>query len=217
MSTNEVNYHLSDVLQYVKRAFGDESGVQITDTDITSWTNQAQVAIANTTKCIQGRARTDLVAGQYAYDLPTVDAIEISNIRIAGLPVPGVEFGQAEQQLVNIDPQRTASGNVQWWTKYGKTVEFYPTPAATIVNGIEVFYFGSPARVQNPADFLGLPDRYYTALLDYVMSEAYRLDEDYDAANQAYQSYQFKVGETLEEETQAQNLFYPTVTIVDWD
>lgn len=217
MSTNKATYHLSDVLQYVKRAFGDEAGVQITDTDIIAWANQAQIAIAHSTKCIQGRARTDLIANQYAYELPTQDAVEIINLRVNGVPVPGIEHGQAEQQLVNTDPLRTASGTVQYWTKWNNTVEFYPTPRETIVNGIDIFYLGVPTRLVNPADFLGLPDRYYTALLDYIMSEAYKLDEDYDAANQAYQNYQLKIGETLDEENQAQNLFYSTVNFIDMD
>lgn len=217
MSTNEATYHLSDVLQYVKRSFGDEAGVQITDTDITAWTNQAQIAIAHATKCIQGRARSNLVAGTFAYDLPFGEAVEIVNLRINSVPVPGIEHGQAEQQLIDSDPFRTQTGPAQYWTKWGNTLEIYPTPTDSLTNGIDVFYIAVPVRVSNPADFLSLPDRYYTALLDYVMSEAYRLDEDYDAANQAYQNYQLKIGESLEEETQAQNLFYPTVTIVDWD
>lgn len=213
MSTVQNTKVANDILSYVKRAFGDESGVQITDSDILMWANEAQLAIANSTRCIQGKATTPLSAGVFEIDLPTQAASTIVTLRLDGVPIPGIEFAQAEQDLQREDPLRTQVGKPIWWTKWGVTVSFYPTPQDD--HEITVFYTGIPDNLVGAASVVGIPDRYFSALLQYVLSKAYELDEDYDAQQRAYAQYQQMVGEATYDDDQAMNLYYAVVKEVE--
>lgn len=213
MSTAVNTMYASDVLSHVKRAFGDESGVQITDADIFRWLNAGMTDIAYQTKCIQGKATTATVVGTYEYMPPTPNAIEISSIQLDGKPLTGVEWGQAQQSLVGDDPTWTQSGTPEWWTKWADTIYIYPKPAT--IGTLTIFYVGTPAKVTSGADLLGIEDRYYTALLLYIMAQAYELDEDFQARDSAQSQYQQKISDAFGEEDVAQNLFYATITEVD--
>lgn len=213
MSTVQNTKVANDILSYTKRAFGDESGVQITDSDILMWANEAQLSIANSTRCIQGKATATLPAGTFEISLPEQAASTIVTLRLDGAPIPGIEFAQAEQNLQSEDPLRTQVGKPTWWTKWGVTVSFYPTPEAE--HTITVFYTGIPENLTSAASVVGIPDRYFSALLQYVLSKAYELDEDYDAQQRAYAQYQQMIGEATYDDDQAMNLFYSTVTEVE--
>jgi hypothetical protein len=213
MSTVQNTKVANDILSYVKRAFGDESGVQITDSDILMWANEAQLDIANSTRCIQGKASTTLTAGTFELDLPEQAASSIVTLRLDNTPIPGVEFSQAEQNLQREDPERKQAGRPEWWTKWGTTVTFYPTPTEDCE--ITVFYTGIPENLVGAASVVGVPDRYFSALLQYVMSKAYELDEDYDAQQRAMADYEQKIGKATYDDDQAMNLFYATVKEVE--
>jgi hypothetical protein len=217
MSLDTTTRHAQDVLTYIKRQFGDESGVQITDQDIMSWINLAQMDIATITKCIQGRATGDILSGQFEYQIPVANALEITTLRFNGNPITGVEFTQAEQILVTQDPNRNSKGQPVWWTRWANTISIYPTPDQDYPGSLTIYYYGAPADVTSAGDLLSLPDRHYPAILFYCLSKAYELDEDYSASSQAYQNYQNKLGDTLDDETKALNLFYPTITMVDFN
>lgn len=213
MSTVQNTKTANDILAYVKRAFGDESGVQITDSDILMWANEAQLDISNSTRCIQGQATAALPAGTYELSLPAQAASSIVTLRVDNTPLPGVEFSQAEQDLQRVDPLRTVAGKPEWWTKWGTTVSFYPTPSEDCT--ITVFYIGIPDNLIGAASVVGVPDRYFSALLQYVLSKAYELDEDYDAQQRAMADYEQKVGKATYDDDQAMNLFYATVKDVE--
>lgn len=213
MSTVQNTKVANDILSYVKRAFGDESGVQITDSDILMWANEAQLDIANSTRCIQGKATAPLPSGTYELDLPTQAASSIVTLRLDDVPIPGIEFSQAEQELQRVDPKRNATGKPEWWTKWGNTVTFYPTPSED--STITVFYIGIPDNLTGAASVVGIPDRYFSALLQYVLSKAYELDEDYDAQQRAMADYEQKVGKATYDDDQAMNLFYSTIKEVE--
>lgn len=213
MSTVQNTKVANDILSYIKRAFGDESGVQITDSDILMWSNEAQLAIANATRCIQGKATAPLPAGTFEITLPEQAASTIVTLRLDNVPIPGVEFAQAEQDLQREDPDRVSTGRPIWWTKWGVTVSFYPTPSEA--HTITVFYTGIPENLIGAASVVGIPDRYFSALLQYVLSKAYELDEDYDAQQRAFAQYQTMIGEATYDDDQAMNLFYSSVKEVE--
>ena len=58
MSYNNPTKTVGDVGAAVKRIFGDESGVQLVDNDIVVWTNEAQHAIADSTKVVKAQGKT---------------------------------------------------------------------------------------------------------------------------------------------------------------
>jgi len=207
---------VSDVGDYVKRQFGDESGVQITDDDILRWVNMGQQDLAFIAKAIQGTATTAYAAGQTEYVLPTEKAIEITSIRVDGRPIKGVEFQVAESLIVDSDPTASTSAKYpDFWWRWGNTINFWPKPT-TESDGLEikVYYIGTPETLVDQSDFLGLPDKYFEALTEYVLSKAYELDEDVQSATGSYQRYMDRLGQSFEED-KAENLFYPVLSFVE--
>src|SRR5215212_5975441 len=63
--------NVSDIKTRIKRTFGDESGVQVTDEDIVRWINDAQRAIVTQNESLlEVTALASLVAGTQEYTLP---------------------------------------------------------------------------------------------------------------------------------------------------
>lgn len=206
---------VQEVLTWVKRQFGDESGVQITDSDILRWLNMAQLEIAKTTKCIQKISTGPVTKGVYQYSLPTEDSLEIVSLSINGAPVKGIEFQYADSYIMENDPGRVSTGNPMYWWRFSNQLFFWPTPDKTNATAMTIYHIGIPPQVLSPSDPLGLPDRYFEAIIMFCMTKAYELDEDYQAAAGARQQYGERVGETFEDDIRGENLFYPSITVLD--
>lgn len=214
MSLNPSTKTVNDISQWVKRQFGDESGAQITDQDILRWINLGLLEIATLSKVIQGVSTTDFIAGQSEYTLPVESAVELTAIKVNGKVVASLEFQQATEWVMKTDPDGSVTGDPQYWWRWANTIYFWPTPATSYLSGLKVFYVGYPAAVVNLSDSLGIPDKYFEALLQFVMSKAFELDEDYGASKEAKQSYLDKMGQEYEED-KSSALYYPTIVDVD--
>jgi len=59
--------------------------------------------------------------------------------------------------------------------------------------------------------FLDVPDRFYNAVVDYVMSKVYEMDEDMQASQMAEQRFRAALENQMEDERQAQHLTYPVI------
>lgn len=216
MSLNTATYRVSDVQTHVKRQFGDESGVQINNSDILRWINMGQVEIATITRSMQAVATTSFTDGVFKYPLPSAAALEILAVTLDGAPIQGVEFSDAQANLVGNDPTRTQTGLPQYWYRWVNDLYFWPTPDATTTGVLEVYYLSVPEELNSESDLLGVPDKFYEALIQYVMSKAYELDEDYEASKQARDLFNQRLGDNFDDE-KGETLFYPTIIVVDED
>lgn len=213
MSLQTITNHVSDVLTWVKRQFGDESGVQITDSDITRWLNQAQQEIAQTAKVLQAISSSTVTAGTYDYAAPLENAIEVVSLRVDNNPIQGWDFQQAENWIQANDPNRNSIGQPQFWWTFGGRLYMYPTPDKNY--NLTLFYIKAPAVVTQSTDLLTVPDKYFEAIIQFVMSKAYELDEDYQAAQQARQTFYDRLGQQFDEESQQGTLYYPTLSFTE--
>src|ERR1700755_135259 len=77
---------LGELQTAVKRTFGDESGVQITDADITRWVNMGCMEIVAQNKILQATASVTGVADQASYSLSSIalDMIAIEDVSYNG-------------------------------------------------------------------------------------------------------------------------------------
>jgi hypothetical protein len=96
---------VTDVITSVKRQFGDESAVQITDADIIRWVNDGQREIVDQNTTInQKLAKTDVIAGQDAYPLATDPALpnisRINSVRHDGTLLENITIQEAENYVV---------------------------------------------------------------------------------------------------------------------
>lgn len=190
MPTPQSTKTLGDLNIYVKRQFGDESGVQITDSDITRWANQAQVEIVSNNPMIQTTANQSTVVGQATYDINTIapTMLQLEAVLYDGWPL---EPTTIERMKADLGPDSTMPGSPQYFYVWANTIYLWPVPNA--VKPLQVNYSSMPVEVSVTSDFFGIPDRYYDRICEYVMSKAYELDEDWGAHTVQRQTFEDKM------------------------
>ena len=206
MSYDTASFYVDKIITTVKRQFGDESGVQIDNSDIIRWINDGQREISVQLAPLRGRATTTLAAGQKVAELPTQNVVEVSSITIDGIKLPFKNFQEAMADM----KEPNATGHPQYYYSWGKEFMFWPIPDKEYT--LEVFYSRYPAEVMQPTDKLTIPDRFYDSLVSYVMSKAAELDEEFDVMQNHKADFAARIVEQQDAEMNAQQSLYPTMT-----
>lgn len=203
-----------DIASYVKRQFGDEAGVQVTDTDILRWINNGQLEIVAANNILREKATTALIKGQTVYDFPMEKVLSVDAIHVDGVPVQHMQFPEAEKYINTQDPKRTQEGQPLYWYDYGNQITFWPKPAQDLENGIVVFYVKEPDQVTSVNDLISIPDKYYNSLVKYVLAQAYEMDEDWQAARTKSEQFREDLAEFAEQDVSLSSQSYPTITFL---
>jgi hypothetical protein len=208
---------VQDIADYVKRVFGDESAVQMTDADIYRWINAAQREILISNKLLKASGTADLVAGTDNYSFPSQNIQDVQAIHIQGVKLDFKSFQEAEDYILANDPLKTATGTPSMWYEWGGTFYVYPVPDTTIVDGIKIYYTNSPTIVSALVDSLSVPDSYFNRIVEFCLSQAYEMDED--AQNSQFKLGQFTSGlnAMAEQENTPHADTYPRITILEED
>lgn len=203
---------VSDVTAYVKRQFGDEAGVQITDADIIRWVNAAQTEIVENNQVLKATATKTTTADVYDYALGVdVDIQYINSLHIDGAKLKYMNFNEAEELILRDDPARTARGRPEIWYEWAGIVNLYPTPDKGYT--LTVFYHKLPLPVAAITDTLSLPDNYFNRIVEYVMSQAFELDENFSAMQIKTTQFEGRLNNMNFDENVAKVDTYPTITI----
>jgi hypothetical protein len=208
-----------DVYNYVSRIFGDEAAVQVTSADVINWINMGQREIIVSNPVNKATATIDLLSAVNVYDPSSLDILQIQSIWVNGLPVEHKTFQEAEQYIVSQDSKNQARGVPVLWYDWAGNIYVYPAPDNNYVAGLTVFYLKNPAKITALTDTLTVPDQFFNRLCEYVMAQAYELDED--SQNSQFKLGQFQQGlDRQADEQEAQRSYYPTVTVLyeddDW-
>ncbi|HEY0749878.1 MAG TPA: DUF6682 family protein [Chitinophagaceae bacterium] len=204
---------VSDVQDYVKRMFGDESGVQITDTDIIRWVNSAQQEIVSSNQVLKASATKDTVADTFTYQLGAdiTDVQAINSIHVDGLKLSYLSFNDAEALILREDPSRTVRGRPEYWYEWAGILHLYPTPDK--IYTLTVYYQKEPPLVTTGTDTLSLPDNYFNRIIEYVMTQAYELDENFGAAETKSSQFESRLVSMSLDEEKANIDTYPRITV----
>jgi hypothetical protein len=169
------------------------SGAQLADSAILRWINDGQREIVNSNPILRATKISDIVAGQQDYTFPNDKVLAIEAIYVSGYPIKNVSPQAAREYIISIDPtaQVTAERPEVWYERAG-VITFYPIPNKAAVNGLKMEYVKVPTSITTYSQTLGIPDRYFNELVNYVISQALEMDENYDAA--AYKQRQFREG-----------------------
>ena len=209
----KVTKKVSDVAADVKRTFGDEASVQVTDPDIIRWINQAQTEIVSKNQILLASGITPSIANQYTYDLSALNIQSIRSIHYDGTKLENLTFQEAEETVLKDDPKRTASGTPEVWYTWGNSeLMLYPTPSTSGVE-IKVYFYATPSVVDTVNDYLSLPDNYYSRILEFVMACAYEMDENFAAAEQKTNRFDSNLVAMHEDENKSAQDYYPTITV----
>lgn len=178
-----------DVLTRVKRTFGDEAGVQVTQADIIRWINDAQrEAVMQNEGLLQKVDYIASVAGTKEYTYPTdlfvlhhlyyrssaTDAyysLKYLSLKDFSEYVDGWD-GTTMQGIPLIYTQQTD----------GKVIIF-PTPEASVANGIKLIYSRYATDVVDQNSTLDLPTYLHTFVINFCLMQAYEMDEDWESAS----------------------------------
>jgi len=197
---------------YVKRQFGDESGVQIQDSDIINWVNQAQDEINNANRVLTTYFETPTVPGQAEYDFPDDSILEVDSLAIDGRVLPNVPFNTAQDRLAGMDPKLEFQGRPQFWYAWGGKLTIWPIPQSAD-HTIRIYAVRRPVLITATDQVLDLPDKYFSAICQFVMTQAYEMDENFPAAQQKSSQYHEETMRLIDEERQAQNQTYPVIQV----
>jgi hypothetical protein len=203
---------VNDVYQHVTRQFGDEAGIQVSVSDVVRWINTGQREIVSTNTTInEAIAKTNIVAGQSEY--PILRDAAFSNLQNVhtvmhnGVPLAGLSFEEALESIINGQETVNQGTPTIWYIKAG-ILNLWPTPKTAITNGLKIIFTKAPVAVTGTGDTLGIPDNYYNALIEYVMKEAYEMDENFQAAGVKAQQFEKSVNRQSNQTVVQQSEFH---------
>lgn len=174
---------VAEIITTIRRQFGDDDAIQITDADIVRWINQGQREIASDNPLNKRVATSFSVGGTYSFTAPS-DMYQPEFIRYDGLLLRSMSFEAVSSQY---GPDLEQTGIPSIWYTWGSSIYLYPSPNAT-GKKIEVFYAAAPTAV-SLGGILSVPDRYANAIIEFCLARANELDEQPQA--QALQEQKF--------------------------
>lgn len=178
--------NVQDVVTRVRRTFGDESGVQITDDDLIRWINDAQAKIGRENEgLMEATATANIVQNQMEYDVPADFSI-LRSLKFKGYRIKYMSFAEFNEYIDGYSAAPGISpygpGIPEIFMVWENKITLFPKPNENVTNGLTIYYIKHPASVGTLADALTVPLSYHNTVIDYCLQQAYELDEDYQKA-----------------------------------
>jgi len=211
---------LADVKIRVKRQFGDESGVQITDEDIVRWANDAQRDIVMRNESVlQTIGTTNSVAGQQAYSFPA-DLLILRSIHYkredadpAFYKLRGMSYTEFDEYIDGWEGTAYGPSHPIVYTTYADQIYLFPIPVSSGTDNIKIVYSRQPLELSSDTDNIDLPPAYFNAVVDFCLVKAYQLDEDWNAAGLLSNEYTARVNLNKDRENWNNHEVYPRITV----
>jgi hypothetical protein len=213
--------NVQDVANRVRRTFGDDAGVQVTNDDIFRWINDAQLQISvDNEELLETVGTADIVVDQADYSAPadmnTLRSLMYNNFRLRGL-----SFAEFNEYIDGFKAPVSSGGygnaRSEVFMVYGNTITLFPTPNESITNGLRIYYSRHPASVGNLADGLGVPDRYHNSVVEYCLKMAYEMDENAEMAGYKKGEFDTQIQKLKAQEKWTSKEYYPRITTLPED
>jgi len=212
--------NVQDIVTRIRRTFGDEAAVQVTNDDIIRWINDAQVEIVkHNDGALQKSDLIDLVATQSTYVMPA-DLLLIRSLRykfsdmLSFRALKYKNMQEFDDSIDGWDGSAYNNGNPQFFTMYEGKVILFPTPEYSVADGLKVLYNQKPTDVVTVADNLALPLIYHNTVVKYCLWQASQLDEDHEPAQMYRADFQGDMNLLKTRETTEATATYPTITVL---
>lgn len=215
---------LAQIKTDVKRIFGDESGVQLTDADITRWANRAcSEIIQQNDGLLQARAVANLVGNQQAYTPPT-NALAIKKIRVkrttdlSYFKIEGMSYQEFDEYIDGWEGTYYGTSPIpSVYSFYANQIWLFPIPTADVTNGMEILYSRRPVSMAIDADIPDLPEEYHDAITDFVLQQAYEMDENWEGAGNKSTQFSGAIQANRNRESEQTQAVYPRITVLPED
>lgn len=211
----------SEVATRVRRTFGDEASVQVTDDDIIRWINDGQeyVVIKNE-GLMEAKATADITASVAEYPVPT-DMSVLRSLSLQGTHLKQYTFNEFNEY---IDGFAAPSGLNNYgqgvpicYMVYNNTITLFPTPSTSTTGALYVYYIRHPTPVATLADSLSVPLQYHNAIVDYCLQQAYELDEDVMKTQMKATQLDKQLQELNDRNKWTAQEYYPGITVLAED
>lgn len=214
--------NVSDIIIRVKRLFGDESGVQITDDDIIRWINEAQRdVVRHNGDLLQVKVTTDLVADQQEYSLPD-DLLILQWVSFK--PVGDTRYYRMKyyspaeiNEYIDGWDSETERGTPKAFSIFAGNIIIWPVSNDSSTDALKIYYNRTPNDISTGGDELDLPLVYHETLVNKVLQKAYELDENFEAAQYKNQETQQDLNIVRGREQWKQQETYERITVLDDD
>lgn len=209
----------------VKRQFGDESGVQVTNDDIIMWLNDAMTEAATQNNSINlKRVITPATKGVFIVDLQnTVNLTAVHSISYrpsATSPYMPMSFLSPVvfEELFPDWESGTAEGCPLFYTADdNKKFRVYPAPAVTDASGFSIFYNSYFAEYTDLEVVMAISPRYFQYLLEYCLMKAYEMDENWEAADRKASFIQSTLNSLGSDDGNLNQVKYPVISSLPED
>lgn len=184
-----MTYTVSDVFTRIQRTFGDEASIQVSESDIIRWINDAQnEAVQQSEGLLMKEGTIASVANQKEYDLPT-DCFTLHHVMYKDTPTAAYYTlkWSALPELNNFADGWDGSSIISYPMIYSSTragkLFLFPEPEASVANGIKLIYARYATDLVNSGSTIDLPQYLHNYVVRYCMMEAYKMDEDWEAVD----------------------------------
>lgn len=206
--------NLGDIIVAVKRQFGDESGAQITNSDIIRWANDAQVDIARRTETLVSHRETEGIPSDGSYLLPT-DFMFMKRVTFNNYVLHYRSLDDLDQRGQSVETAASGEPNSYYLTS--STLHLYPKPSTGGVGVLDIFYARTPTRLVDAADTPEIPGHMHEDIIRYCLVRAKELDDDLQGAERIGAEYDARVAQShYETITQTMNS-YPAIRLSPGD
>lgn len=210
---------VQDIITRVQRIFGDQSGVQIDNSDLIRWINdcQEEIVIANE-GLLETSSLTDTFINQTDYALPA-DCSVLRSLQYNGYAIKRMSFQEFDLYLngYNATPNPFGPGLPSIFMVWQNTIKLFPPPNTSVTGGLKIFYIQHPAQVVSITDSLSVPVQYHKAIVDYCLLQAYELDEDAQKMGMKKQDFDEKMMKLNDRNKWTSQETYPTITTLPQD
>ena len=212
MPAEEFTHTGTDIASRVRTGFGDTSGAQLADVSILQWINDGQREIVNSNPILRGTKITDVVTGQSDYSFPNDKVLSIEALYISGYPLTNLSPQAAREFIQTQDPTKLLTSELpEIWYERAGIITLFPVPNKTITNGLKLEYIMNPVSLASLTSALGIPDRYFNELVNYVTAQALAMDENYDASTLKLRQFRDGLDRLSNKDTISQDSQYTVV------
>lgn len=213
--------NVQDVVIRVKRTFGDEAGVQISDDDIIRWINDAQEQIVlDNPGLMEATAQTNAIQDQAEYDVPQ-DFNILRSLKYNGYRLKPMSFAEFNEYIDGYSANPGVSpygpGIPEVFMVWNNKITLFPKPQENLTDGITIYYIKHPPPVATLADDLSVPLQYHNAVVKYCLKQAYELDEDYQKAQLVKGEYDSDMMKLNDRNKWTAQEYYPRITVLPED
>lgn len=213
--------NVGDIITRVRRTFGDEAGVQLTDDDIIRWINDAQEHIVLRNEgLMEATAVANTVQGTSDYPTP-VDMSVLRSLQYQGYRLQGYSQNDFDNYISGYNAPGSLNGYGQGipicYKIWNDIITLFPTPSESVTSGLTIFYIKHPTPVALSTDTPSVPLEYHNALVDFCLQQAYELDEDPQKVSLKEGQFEKKVMQLNDRNKWTHQDVYPSITTLPGD